>query len=553
MKIKYLFFGIVGALYLLAGIPVSAAGKTDASISVGKAVSCQWYFNNTILPGETDPTIRPAETGNYTAVYVTPEGKVMRQTTYFNAATGTKVKLYVIGDSTASYYDPTRFPRTGWAQIFQAFFNPDSVEVVDKALSGRSSKSFYTDASGWPVVKPLLKEGDYLFIQFGHNDEKEDRPELYTEPYTTFKEYLKKYIDEARAAGAIPVLLTPIHRNGWSGTSIKDSHGDYPPAMRELAAEENVPLIDLTEKTAWFFESYGQDLVTNEFFMNLPDSTYRYYPDGNTDNTHLQIRGAYEVSKLVQRAIGQQRSEEGLDKLYRGSLPAGFIKILVKAFNMGSVNGDQIVPLDSLTTLDGIASRGYLFDHFELNGSEIYNETPIDVLIADSLQSLTAYFVKSYLVKISVDPSGKADFSGNGYYGEGDSVTVVAIPDPGYRFLNWTLNDTVVSTDSIYTFVMDATITQLVIHLEQTSSIVPSITETVKLTYEPGSGHLMVYSQSEIEEVWIYDLGGKLFRKETINSRATAIDLTGMADEVYIIRIKTGEGIISEKFLKNGR
>jgi lysophospholipase L1-like esterase len=218
----------------------------------------------------------------------------------FGVCTGTPANVatvYVIGDSTASVYASNLFPRMGWGQPLADLFGKACAAVSDKALSGRSSKSFY-DEGAWTPVRSALKSGDYVLIQFGHNDEKSDEPTLYTDPQTTYKQYLTKYITEARAKQAVPVLLTSINRNSWSGTALKDTHGAYPPAMRELAAALDVDLIDMTALTKQYFERLGQS-ETTKLFMNLAAGQFPNYPNGNTDNTHLQETGARKIGQLA--------------------------------------------------------------------------------------------------------------------------------------------------------------------------------------------------------------------------------------------------------------
>ena len=177
--------------------------------------------------------------------------------------------------------------------------------VSDKALSGRSSKSFY-DEGAWTPVRTALGAGDYVLIQFGHNDEKSDEPTLYTDPQTTYKQYLTKYISDARAKQAVPVLLTSINRNSWSGTKLNDTHGAYPPAVRELAAALDVDLIDMTALTKQYFERLGPS-ETNKLFMNLAVGQFPNYPNGNSDNTHLQEIGARKIGQLAMfDAYGQR-------------------------------------------------------------------------------------------------------------------------------------------------------------------------------------------------------------------------------------------------------
>lgn len=213
--------------------------------------------------------------------------------------------IHIIGDSTACNYESSLYPRMGWGQMLQTYFDSAHVKVSNSAISGRSSKSFY-DEGAWTRVRNALQSGDIVLIQFGHNDEKSEDRTRYTEPYTTYQQYLTIYIRESKARGATPILVTPIHRNKWSGSSIADSHGDYPPAMRALAADQGVTLIDLHQKSRTLFESLGQNYVTYQIFMNLRAGQYPNYPTGNSDNTHLQKNGADRISGLVRDSINEQ-------------------------------------------------------------------------------------------------------------------------------------------------------------------------------------------------------------------------------------------------------
>jgi lysophospholipase L1-like esterase len=222
----------------------------------------------------------------------------------------TKPRLYIVGDSTASIYALSLYPRTGWAQILQNFFITDSVIVADSAVSGRSSKSFY-DEGRWTSIKNSLRKGDYVIIQFGHNDEKTDDAARGTLPGSTFKQYLSIYIDDAIAKGAIPILATPIERNSWrNNTTLSSTHitadGDYPQAIRDLATTKKIDLIDATALTKAFFEKIGKDSTTR-LFLNLAAGESPNYPSGNTDNTHLQERGAKAVAQLVVDDIARRK------------------------------------------------------------------------------------------------------------------------------------------------------------------------------------------------------------------------------------------------------
>lgn len=196
--------------------------------------------------------------------------------------------LHVAGDSTAAIFpasDPTR--RVGWAAVLQPFFAA-GVKVNDAAQSGRSSKS-YLDEGLWKALKAKVKAGDYVFVEFGHNDEKSEDATRYTNPATTFRENLTLYVTETREAGGVPVLLTPISRRQFTGSKVVATHGAYPAAVTAVAMQTNTPLIDMTERTRVWLESLGP---TNSVAMFATD-----------DNTHLSAKGAQEVAKLAVQGI----------------------------------------------------------------------------------------------------------------------------------------------------------------------------------------------------------------------------------------------------------
>lgn len=215
---------------------------------------------------------------------------------------GKIVTLYVIGDSTAAAYPEERFPLHGWAQMLQEHFDAERLRVDDQAKGGRSSKSFFEEGS-WTPIRAALRRGDWVFIQFGHNDEKQGDANRFTDPATTFPEHLRRYVEETRAAGATPVLLTPINRNRWtSPRTMGDTHGDYPDATRKLAREMGVAVIDLHKFTRKRFTRLGPD-ATTKLFLNLAPGEHPNYPEGKEDNTHLQETGAREVALLAVKGI----------------------------------------------------------------------------------------------------------------------------------------------------------------------------------------------------------------------------------------------------------
>jgi lysophospholipase L1-like esterase len=220
------------------------------------------------------------------------------------AASATTPTIWVIGDSTASVYAADLYPRMGWAQPLQDLFAPACATIADRAISGRSSKSFF-DEGAWAPVRDALKSGDFVLIQFGHNDEKSEDPLRFTDPFTTFQQYLSTYIDDSLAHGATPLLLTPINRNQWTGAALQDTHGQYPVAMRQLASTRQLALVDATALTKSYFERIGQ-AATTLLFMDLAVGQFANYPNGNTDNTHLQEGGARTIAQIIFADLARQ-------------------------------------------------------------------------------------------------------------------------------------------------------------------------------------------------------------------------------------------------------
>ncbi len=230
------------------------------------------------------------------------------------------VTIYLIGDSTmadyADNYEPgkdymkTRYPVTGWGQVFQPFFNQvdlaefsglftaDSVIVDDRARGGRSTRTFFQEGR-WRSVYDSLKPGDVVIMQFGHNDAAEAKTERYVN-IEGYKEFLRLYVTQARDRGATPIILTPVARNyPWVDGHLENVHGDYPAAAKEVSEELNTLFIDLNQRSMDYFSEQGRDFVSKNYFMNLDSAVYEAYPNGQSDNTHFQPEGAKAVAKLV--------------------------------------------------------------------------------------------------------------------------------------------------------------------------------------------------------------------------------------------------------------
>lgn len=217
--------------------------------------------------------------------------------------------IFIAGDSTVQSYKPTDAPITGWGQMIERFFK-EQIKVVNHAFAGRSSKRFITDGRLDRILTEI-KPNDYLLVQWGHNDNS-DKPERYTEPNTTFKQYLRWYIDGARQRKAVPVLVTPMgQRNYDKDGKIEKNLVPYVKAMKEVAEEQEVPLIDLNTKSIEYFDSIGEE-GTKSVFLWFEAGLCLNYPNGSNDSAHFQGYGAYQMARLVVEEI--KTKVQGLSK-----------------------------------------------------------------------------------------------------------------------------------------------------------------------------------------------------------------------------------------------
>ncbi|MBN2813773.1 MAG: rhamnogalacturonan acetylesterase [Bacteroidales bacterium] len=213
----------------------------------------------------------------------------------------TKTVIYTIGDSTMANKTTEVYPETGWGQVLQLFVG-DSLLVSNHAVNGRSTKSFIREGR-WKAVVEKLSPGDYVLIQFGHNDQKEQDSSRFTNPYTAYRNNLIRFITETRERGATPVLLTPIVRRNFNekGTLV-DTHGAYPEVMRQVADACGVKLIDLQLHTEEMVIRAGVE-GSKTLYLHVNPGEYPGYPQGKEDNTHLSETGAKKVAEMVAREL----------------------------------------------------------------------------------------------------------------------------------------------------------------------------------------------------------------------------------------------------------
>lgn len=223
----------------------------------------------------------------------------------FNTLDQQNIRLFGIGDSTMAFYDQEKlnekyggenYPLRGWGMALQSYFRAE-VKVVNRAVSGRSTKSFISEGR-WEKVKKEFQSGDYVLIQFGHNDQKIQDPKRYTRPFIEYVENLALFITEARALGVQPIIATSIARRHFDEENrLIDSHGSYVDACRYVGQKLDVPVIDLTRKTMTLIRGLGFE-QSKDLFLHIPPNTFANLPDGLTDNTHVSTEGACEIARL---------------------------------------------------------------------------------------------------------------------------------------------------------------------------------------------------------------------------------------------------------------
>jgi len=206
------------------------------------------------------------------------------------------------GDSTMSIKEKKAYPETGWGMPFVYFWD-STVNIENLAKNGRSTSSFRNEGL-WQIVLDKATEGDYVFIQFGHNDEVPTKKTYTTE--IEFKNNLKRYVAEARGKKATPILLTPMARRKFDANGkIEGTHDVYSHIVIDVAKEEKVVLFDMDKITQQLYQQFGVE-NSKLLFMQLKPSEHPNYPDGRDDNTHFNELGARLIAQLVLTEIRSQ-------------------------------------------------------------------------------------------------------------------------------------------------------------------------------------------------------------------------------------------------------
>ena len=226
---------------------------------------------------------------------------------------GSNTNIFICGDSTAASYDPRETLMVGWGQVLPEYL-PDAV-VCNHAKAGRSTRTFLEEGR-LQALDGKIMPGDLVLIQFAHNDENEKKPERYVAPWTGYRENLRIFADFAAQRGGRPVFLTPICMRVWENGVLRETHGEYPDAMRAEAQSLSVPLIDMYRESYRLVSEAGEE-GSKAFFMHVALGEDARYPEGLSDNAHTRRAGAERFAACAARGL----LEAGL--INRIIVPAG--------------------------------------------------------------------------------------------------------------------------------------------------------------------------------------------------------------------------------------
>lgn len=216
------------------------------------------------------------------------------------------ITLFMAGDSTMSIKKTEKLPETGWGMPFAKMFN-ETVKVDNRAANGRSTRTFISEGK-WQSILNDVQEGDYVMIQFGHNDQSKEKEDRYTSP-EDYKKNLELFVANVQAKKATPILLTPVVRRRFDKDGkFYDVHGVYPNIVRAVAKEQHILLIDMHVKTEQLLIKYGKD-ESKKMFLHLDSAQHINYPKGVKDDTHLNEYGAQLFAELAKQGLQELNIE----------------------------------------------------------------------------------------------------------------------------------------------------------------------------------------------------------------------------------------------------
>lgn len=372
--------------------PTLTIDNNKKALVASDAKSYKWYFNNQVISGETKSTLSVANNGTYSVEMALADGNTARLDICVTIGKdGTIRKIYLIGDSTVCDYKDSQFPMTGWGQVLKYFFNSD-IQIVNHAIGGRSSRSF-REQGRWKTVLNALKPGDFVFIQFGHND-RDTKPERYT-PVDKYKLYIDSFVVEARGKGAIPVLVSPMVMNAWNNSGMRnvfaENGADYRGAMESVAKNRKCAFVDLNMKSYNMFKQFSSTYNQRFFYNTYPKGEYTNYPNGSTDNTHFQEMGALTLCRFIIEELTANK-DPYISALQRYMKPMYQVTVKANIDKPGEITTSAKFPVGAPVTAKVLSASGTTFQSWNQDGSQKSKTTIYRFTMPAKATTVTAMF-----------------------------------------------------------------------------------------------------------------------------------------------------------------
>jgi lysophospholipase L1-like esterase len=449
--ITFLSFGMANGSILDTIIHVD---QEHQSISAPDAFIHQWYLNGEKIEGATKKNLKISETGVYKVEITNTIGETTEiENSFLVTAAGAIIKIYIIGDSTVCNYAASAYPWTGWGQIMPAFFNTANLSFSNNAIGGRSSRSFYLQGR-WTPIKNALNPGDYVFIQWGHNDRDYTDTTRYTS-VADYKIYLTMYCNDTKAKGAIPVLISPMVLNAWTGTTMRnvftENGNNYRGAMLEVATALNVAFVDLNMKSWNLYKTYGANFNQRFIYKGFVPGEYPNYPAGITDGTHFQEMGAICNARMIVEGIGELSARQDMANLISNIKPQYTIAVAVNPAGKDSMTTKSYsYPTGLTVTLKTIPKKSSTFQKWNnANNTQLSTATLTTVTSESSVTSYTAIYAGATSCSSTITSQSTT-------FCTGGSIILNASTGSAYKWFNGT---TQVGTAPTYTATTDGAYT----------------------------------------------------------------------------------------------
>ncbi len=359
-----------------------------------KANKYVWYFNNARITNGTNQEVAINNNGTYSVEVFDANGKLLKRLDICVAIgkDGVVRKIYLIGDSTVCDYKDSQFPMTGWGQVLKYFFNSD-IQIVNHAIGGRSSRSF-REQGRWKTVLNALNPGDFVFIQFGHNDRDNSKAERYT-PVDKYKLYIDSFVVEAREKGAIPVLVSPMVMNAWKNSDMRnvftESGNDYRGAMATVAKNRGCAFVDLNMKSYNYFRQFDSEYLSRYYYNCYSAGEYNNYPSGSSDGTHFQEMGAMAMCRFIAEGL-REIEDPYICALQKYMKPLYKVTVKANKDNFGTITLSSTFPEGCPVSVKVLPTTGNKFLSWNQDGKDIAKTTICRFTMAAKNTTLTAIF-----------------------------------------------------------------------------------------------------------------------------------------------------------------